>query len=72
MASETREVTVKIRAHAPHVSEATLTDHLTSLLREMKRTVEGMADHDWNRKVMVDWEESEAVELEIKLEADLT
>jgi hypothetical protein len=68
--TETREVTVKIHA-TTSASATALRDHLDSLIATMKHQVEVMADHSWNRQIMVNWEDSEPVDLEIKLEADL-
>ena len=48
-------------------SEADISDHIESLVKEMKNSLQNICDHSWNNRINVGWDESYKVENEIRI-----
>jgi len=65
-------LTINISGYCSHVSDPDLNEHLEGIAFEISEYAKRCADDDWSRKIQVDYETQEDVNLSITTDTKTT
>jgi len=57
------KIEIEIRGHCSYVPDYTLEDHLKDIAEDIEKYAKALLYEDWYRKIQIDYEEQETVDL---------